>query len=817
MAMSTDTQSDLRPEIAHVLFMDIVEYSRLSINEQSDLIDKLNEIVRGTEQFRTAEAIAKLIRLPTGDGMALVFFNNPEAPARSALEISQALKKHPDIRLRMGIHSGPVREVLDVNNRSNVAGAGIDMARRVMECGDAGHILLSKRVADDLAPYKQWRSYLQELGEIEIKHGETISIFNLHTGEAGNPRLPAKLKKRKQESVGLTALSTSADSSSGRRRGLIIAAVAVAVLLAISFIVFSKRNAPKISKPSAPAVDTSSLGETPIPAKSIAVLPFENLSKDEENAFFAGGVQDEILSNLAKIADLKVISRTSVSKYRSGPERNLREIAKSLGVAHVVEGSVQRAAGRVRVSAQLIDARTDTHLWAEHYDRDIADVFAIQSEIARQIADQLRVKLSPEEKARVTTKPTQSEEAYLVYLQAQDSEARSQSYDEWERIAQLYEKATRIDPSFALAFARLSLLEARLYHSTAKPSSLDKARAAANEAIRLEPALAEAHLALGVVYYWGDRDYERALGELAIAKAGLPNDANALSTIGAIERRQGKWSESSTDLERAAFLNPKDVELWISLAGTYHALRNFSAAIRAFDRGIAADPSAFRARIFRAYVDLDWKGDMTALEGLLVQTPEDVDPNGNATLARFQLKLFQRKYDEALQVLNKSSLNIFFTWSYRGDYLPKSFLLAEAYGLMNDRARARSSFSEAQRIVEAAVRENPTDPRRHAVLGKIFARLGRKEDAVREGKRAVELLPETKDALEGPKIILALAEIYTALGDLDSAFPLLEHSLSSPAGINVPLLKLDPVWDPIRSDPRFEKLLAKFASPSANP
>jgi tetratricopeptide (TPR) repeat protein len=488
-----------------------------------------------------------------------------------------------------------------------------------------------------------------------------------------------------------------------------------------------------------------------------------------------------------------------------------------LGVAHVVEGSVQRAAGRVRVSAQLIDARTDTHLWAEHYDRDIADVFAIQSEIARQIADQLRAKLSPEEKARVAAKPTQNEEAYLVYLQAQDSEVRSQSYDEWGKTAQLYEKATRIDPSFALAFARLSFREAWLYHSTAKPSILDRARAAANEALRLEPALAEAHLALGVVYYWGDHDYERALGELAIAKAGLPNDANVLSTIGAIERRQGKWSESSTDLERAAFLNPKDVEHWISLAGTYNALRNFSAAIRAFDRGIAADPSAFRARIFRAYVDLDWKGDMTALERLLVQTPQDVDPNGNATLGPFQLKLFQRKYDEALQVLNKSSLNIFFTWSYRGNYLPKSFLLAEAYGLMNDRARERSSLAEAQRIVEAAVRENQTDPWRHAVLGKIFARLGRKEDAVRKGKRAVELLPETKDALDGPKLILVLAEIYTALGDLDSAFPLLEHSLSSPAGINIPLLKLDPVWDPIRGDPRFEKLLAKFASPSANP
>jgi serine/threonine-protein kinase len=490
-----------------------------------------------------------------------------------------------------------------------------------------------------------------------------------------------------------------------------------------------------------------------------------------------------------------------------------------LGVAHVVEGSVQRAAGRVRVSAQLIDARTDTHLWAEHYDRDIADVFAIQSEIARQIADQLRVKLSPEEKARVTAKPTQSEEAYLVYLQAQDREARSWQYefDEMEKIAQLYERAIHLDASFALAFARLSSLKAWLYHSIHKPAVLDQARAAASEAIRLAPALPEAHYAMGLVFYWGDQDYEKALAELAIAKAGLPNDADVLSTIGAIERRQGKWSESTADLERAALLNPKDVSHWQSLAGNYFALRNFSAASKTFDRAIAVDPSAFFARALRAYVDIDWKGDLTTMERLLAQTPPDVDPNGNATLARFQHKLLQRKYNEAVEILNKSPLDVFFTWSYHGTYLPKSFLFAETYRLMNDRARARSSFTEAQHIVETAVRENPSDSRRHAVLGKIFAGLGRKEDAVREGKRAVELLPETKDALEGPNMILQLAEIYTTVGDLDSVFPLLEHSLSSPAGINVPVLKLDPVWDPIRSDPRFEKLLAKFASPSANP
>ena len=614
--------------------------------------------------------------------MALVFFSTPEAPIWAAVEISEALQHYPHIRLRMGIHSGPVNEILDVNDRSNVAGAGINMAQRVMDCGDAGHILLSKRVADDLAPFGHWRSQLHELGEVELKHGESVFLVNFYNDKIGNRQLPQKLKRTRQEAIGYASGGSRAPLR--KRNRFRCGRFSSGGRVNFGRFVFLYRAVPKsgsaLALPNAEAASS-------IPAKSVAVLPFENLSKDEENAFFAGGVQDEILSNLAKIADLKVISRTSVMKYKSGPERNLREIAKSLGVAHVVEGSVQRAAGRVRVSAQLIDARTDTHLWAEHYDRDIADVFAIQSEIARQIADQLRVKLSPEEKARVETKPTQSEEAYLVYLQAQDLEARAQSTNEWEKSVPLYEKATQLDPSFALAFARLSSLEAWLYHSTAKPSSLDKARAAANEAIRLERALPEAHLALGLVYYWGDRDYERALSELAVAKAGLPNDANVLLIIGAIERRQGKWSESTTDMERAAFLNPKAVDHWIGLGANYAALRNFSAAAKAFDHAIVADPNVFRARTVRAYIDIDWKGDMTAMERLLAQTPEDVDPNGNATLARFQLKLFHRKYDEALQVLNKGSLDIFFTWSYRGSYLPKSFLVAEAYGLMNDRAR----------------------------------------------------------------------------------------------------------------------------------
>jgi len=377
--MSSASSSDVKLEIGHVLFIDIVGYSKLLITEQRDQIQKLKEIVRGTEQFRIAEAEGKLLRLPTGDGGALVFSNNPEAPVLCAMEISTALKNHPELRVRMGIHSGPVNEISDLNEQANLAGAGINIAHRVMDCADAGHIFLSQHVADDLAEYERWRPFLHDIGTFEVKHGARIRVTNLYSDDVGNPNLPSKLQavKRHRAVVRWAAVAI----------GLLVAAGLAAAVF------FFLRKAPARSL--ATAVE-----------KSIAVLPFENLSEEKANAFFAEGVQDEILTNLAKIADLKVISRTSVMHYMSGAPRNLREIGQQLGVAHVVEGSVQRAANKVRVNAQLIDARNDAHQWAQTYDRDLADVFVIQSEIAKAIADQLQAKLSPNEKRAIEQPPT---------------------------------------------------------------------------------------------------------------------------------------------------------------------------------------------------------------------------------------------------------------------------------------------------------------------------------------------------------------------------------------------------------------------------
>src|SRR6059058_3629337 len=378
--MPAEVKKEIQLEIAHVLFIDIVGYSKLSINDQNAAVEELTQVVRGSEQFQKAEAAGSLLKIATGDGMALVFYTSPEAPAQCGVEISRAGKDHPRLQLRMGIHSGPVSGVVDVNNRPNLAGAGLNMAQRVMDCGNAGHILLSKHVAEDLEEYEQWRPLLHDLGTCEVKHGARVSVTNLYSDEVGNPQLPRKflaLKKHRSHVHWAEAA--------------IALLVLAAVVAAFIFI---------LRKPTRSALS--------IAEKSIAVLPFENLSEEKANAFFADGVQDEILTNLARIVDLKVISRTSVMQYKSGVARNLREIGQQLGVAHLLEGSVQRAANRVRVNAQLIDARNDAHLWAQTYDRDLADVFAIQSEIAKAIADQLQAKLSPNEKKAISDRPTQN-------------------------------------------------------------------------------------------------------------------------------------------------------------------------------------------------------------------------------------------------------------------------------------------------------------------------------------------------------------------------------------------------------------------------
>src|SRR5881296_678206 len=410
--MSADINKQAELEIAHVLLIDVVGYSKLLVNEQIELLQELNQIVRNTECFRAAETKGRLIRVSTGDGMALLFFHSPEEPVRCALEISRTLQEHRHIQLRMGVHSGPVNQVTDVNDKTNIAGPGINVAQRVMDCGDAGHILLSKHLADDLAQYRHWQPFLHDLGECEVKHGLRLHLVNLYKDNLGNPHLPDKLKRGRRWKHASGVSIRSVITPRWPRFVLTAVLLVSAVALGITFSVFYRGGSPAVARSSSGKAADVGL---PIPEKSIAVLPFENRSEDKANAYFAEGIQDEILTRLAKIADLKVISRTSTQQYKSAPE-NLPEIATQLGVAHIVEGNVQKSGGAVRVNVQLIKAANDSSLWADTFDRKLTDIFSVESEVAKAIADQLRAHITGQEEQVIAAKPTNIPQAYDAYL-----------------------------------------------------------------------------------------------------------------------------------------------------------------------------------------------------------------------------------------------------------------------------------------------------------------------------------------------------------------------------------------------------------------
>src|SRR5438552_9622027 len=593
---------------------------------------------------------------------------------------------------------------------------------------------------------------------------------------------------------GIRATREPATSRSHRGRNLImLIAIGVIISAGAGFFLLPRASARKIDK-------------------SIAVLPFQNLSDEKENAYFADGVQDDVLTNLSKIGDLKVISRMSVMSYRGDGARNAREIGKALGVSTLLEGSVRRMGNRVRVSVQLIDAENDRHLWAEDYDRDLTDVFAIQTDLARKIASALQAKLSPNENARLNRRPTENSDAYLLYVQAHDYANQPDRLRETSlKAEQLYEQAIKLDPNFALAFAGLSIIESWMYHSYEPTAARwEKARRNADEALRLQPDLPEGHLALGYSYYYGDRDYQRALTEFEIAKRDLPNEADAYSAIAAIQRRQGKWAESTANFEKAVSLDPKNANVLFNLGLNYMAQRDFETADKIFDRAIAADPQAFASRGMKSALAIAWKGDVGFVEKQLSLVPGEFDPDGLVTAARVGILMLQRKFADALKLLQQ----------FRGETLlypdtgpcPKALLEGRLYLYHCDKTKAHTAFERTCLLEEKIVRDAPGDPGRHVQLGAVLAGLGLKEEAVNEGRKAVESVPESQDAFEGPQATAALAEIYALVGEYDEAFRLLDHLLKVPNGLTVPTLKLDPIWDPLRKDPRFQALIDKYAA-----
>jgi TolB-like protein/Tfp pilus assembly protein PilF len=546
--------------------------------------------------------------------------------------------------------------------------------------------------------------------------------------------------------------------------------------------------------------------------KSIAVLPFENLSDDQENAYFADGIQDDVLTNLSKIGDLKVISRTSVMQYRGRPT-NVREIGKTLGVSNILEGSVRRSGNRVRVNVQLIDANTDEHLWANDYDRDVTDVFAIQSDLAQSIAQALQARLSAGEKSQMTRKPTDNGEAYLAFVQAHDLSCAYEDLAKLKQSEQLYQRAIELDPSFALALARYSQLESwmvRTHEGTR--DRRDKARSLAEQALKLQPDLPEAHLALGFSYYYGDNDYDAALKEFEAAQRGLPNESEVYLAIGAIQRRQGKWAESTANLEKAASLNPKDTWPLQNLAFNYQMLRNFDAANKTVDRGLQIDPQAMGLWETKIKLAIAEKGDFGVYEQAvekLKSVPVSEEERLKIVDNEANLLLFQRKYQQLLQLGQRFPDEAFA--AVPGSLAMKYFAIGLAQKGLGDDVAARAGFTKAKDILEEQVKQKPEDSDLRVQLAKLLAWLGEKDAAIAEAQRAMDLRPESKDAFEGPQITEQVAQVYTIIGDNARAIELLDGLLTRPSEVTLQSLKLNPAWDPIRNDPAFQALFTKYA------
>jgi TolB-like protein/class 3 adenylate cyclase len=788
--MSIEVKQDRELQIAHILFTDIVGYSKLLSDEQRKLFGLLNEIVRNTSQFRAAEAASKLVRLSTGDGIVLAFFTTVDVPVRCALEISRKLREHPELKLRMGINSGPVDQVSDVNDQRNITGVGINMAQRVMACGDAGHILLSRRVADDLAQYHEWKPYLHDLGRVEVKHGLKLEVVNFYNHETGNSQLPGKLK--------------SAARKQSTKKWML--AAAVVLIAAITLVVL------RIGLRARSGGSSLSVSE-----KSIAVLPFENLSADKENAFFADGVQNEILTSLAKIADLKVISRASVMVYKVGNPRNLRDIGQQLGVSHVLEGSVQRAGGKVRVNAQLIDAHTDKHLWAQSYDRELADVFAIETELAQTIAGELQAKLTSSEKAAIEEKPTQDLVAYEFYARAVSLIYNVQSFavDAPEKslseAVDLLNKAVARDPNFLLAYCQLAFAHDMVYADEIDhtPARLALAQSAIDSAFRLKPDSGEAHLALG--WHLQYSEYDRARAELALAQQSLPNDPRVYELAGKIDRRQGRWADATHNLQRASELDPRNLPYLLNLGATYNLwLHDYEQYAKVMDRTLALHPDAKPTRIFRAFIAVDQRADTgpwrVAIEKILAEDPASAkDPF--LTGQRFILALFDRDLDAAGVLATALSQKDSPDW-----YLDfgRDFWMGVVARLKGDETSARAALTRALAEYKEEI-SNLDDVFLLSRLGLIDAILGKKEEALSEGRRAIEMLPIVKNATTDGYVKRYVAMICAWAGERELALEHLEVVARIPGGPSYGDLRLNPMWDPLRGDPRFEKIVASLA------
>jgi TolB-like protein/Flp pilus assembly protein TadD len=700
---------DLRLEIAHVLFMDIVGSSKLLINEQSALLRELNQIVRNNEQVRAAETAGKLIRLPTGDGMALVFFTTPDAPVRCAVEIGQALKSVPNLPLRMGIHSGPVDEVVDVNDRSNIAGAGITIAQRVMDCGDAGHILLSKRVADDLAHYSQWQPHLHDLGECEVKHGVKIGVTNFYTDELGNPALPQKLKQQ-ADKPGKPTLDNAVNA---RWRQIVVMAsvVLLTILVGAGFWFFSHRVHP--------STNISTAISTPF-GKRLAVLPFKPLVPEDQDQVLELGMADTLITKLSNSREIIVSSLPSVRKY-GGLDQDSVVAGRQLQVNSVLEGNVQKSGDHIRVTARLINVSDGSSIWAGSFDEKFTDVFTVQDAISQKVADALAVQLSGEEKQRLTRRYTQNVEAYQLYLTGRYQWGKLTPPDIRKGIV-FIQQAIDKDPTYALAYFGLAEANRSLSINADVPSKdcLPQAKAAAMKALQIDESLAEAHASLSFSFAWYDWDWNGAEKEARRAIALNSNSAHAHFALAHVLSDLGRHDEAIAEMAKARSLDPVFL-LYAALEGMFlhHAGRNDEASAK-------------------------------------LQKVIELEPNFWVThLVLGRVYLQQRKYPEAIIEFGKG----------------------------RDLSRGNSE---------------------------AIASIGYAEALAGEKTKARGVLDELK-VLSGQRYIPPhnIALVCSALGDQNEALAQLEKACDE-RDVRLTVLKVDPRWDLLRSNPRFVAILKRI-------
>jgi TolB-like protein/class 3 adenylate cyclase/Flp pilus assembly protein TadD len=802
--MEEAQKTKLRLEIAHVLFIDIVGYSKLTTEEESEALPELNRIVRNTEAAREADAARELTFLPTGDGIALVFTGSIEEPVECALQLSQMLRTKSNLPVRMGIHSGPVHQVADVNQRENIAGAGINIAQRVMDCGDAGHILVSKRVAEDLGHYRRWQPYLHDLGEFEVKHGDIVSVVNLYGDGAGNPAPPAKLK----QSTRPGALSQGRSKRSPMLVGLLAVLLFTLAVIALVF-------APAILK-QLRNTDRGQLGVSSIPIaeKSIAVLPFENLSDDKGSAYFVAGMQDEILTALAKIRDLKVISRSSTAKYQSRPD-NLKAIARELGVAAILEGSIQRLGDAVHVNVQLINTRDETHLWADSYDRQLKDVFGVEREIAETVAGKLNARLSPQDTKELSRVPTTNTKAYEAYLKATyvENEFRAGRLNSAESAFDLYKEAVALDPHFALAYARLAGAELEKFqYESHSPQLIANAQTLLAKALELEPDLIEAHLLRALIYLHVDHDVKGALAELESLVARAPNDARIARIMADAKGEMGDWQGQLTELRRAVELDPRNDRYLMFLGFAFGGLRRYAEAVEILTRVRALAPENWVSRMNLA-LSLVWSDRLAEARTEIEQWPDAKLPS-LVLAAKYellqQIETFSRNYDAALARAAKipDIPNRLPTLLIPAGNIQKNTDLGLIHLYRGDKASAEQAFTAARSELEGLRTSNADNADFYRDESLILAGLGQHAEAVEAARKATSISKEDN-------YVFNLARIYAHFGDADLAFETMQKLIDKPTGggeLSAATLRRDPIWDPIRKDPRFEKAIASLAA-----